>query len=292
MGSMRPAEFERRRERSTIVDNVYILLYVDNVNSNHWSAESMYRDFTRYLLAAVVLTLLVVVALVTLNLLDIPAGDLVDWVVGIVSVWWLLLVTTVPWNVHFAARAAVREAAVSSERGIKVDAAKQARIAAVGRQALGVALALHVLTAGGLYMVAAAGWSPVGYAGAALAAALTFVRPGARACAYLAEQVRTFRKEVTHPREDVVELRRRVDTLEATLDLKADTSWASTTQERVQTLVDDLAELVSDVTRLRVGNREEHARLEQEYRAALATVTEDRRFVEHLREIVRFVRTA
>ena len=94
------------------------------------------------------------------------------------------------------------------------------------------------------------------------------------------------------PREDVVELRRRVDTLEATLDLKADTSWASTTQERVQTLVDALAELVSDVTRLRVGNREEHARLEQEYRAALATVTEDRRFVEHLREIVRFVRTA
>lgn len=289
---MRPAEFERRRGRSIVVDNVYIIFYVDIVNSNHWPAESMYRDFARYLMAAVVLTLLVVVVLVTLNLLDIPAGDLVDWVVGIVSVWWLLLVTTVPWNVHFAARAAVREAAVSLERGIEVDAAQQARIAAVGRQALGVALALHVLTAGGLYAIAAAGWSPVGYAGAALAAALTFVRPGARAYAHLAEQVRTFRKEVSHPREDVVELRRRVDALEGTLDLKEDTSWASTTQERVQTLVDDLAELVSDVKRLRVANTEAHTRLEREYRAALATVTEDRRFVEHLREIVRFVRTA
>ena len=252
----------------------------------------MYADLLRYLKAAFLLTLLVLAVLITLRLLDLPSGALVDWVVGVVSVWWLLLVTTVPWNVHFEATQALREAAASDERGIEVDPGQRERIRVLARRALLVALALHALTAAGLYVVAAMGWSPVGYVGALLALGLTFVRPAARAYAYLTAYLRAFRKEVHHPREDVVELRERLRMLEAMLDPKADASWATRVRTRLKDVTTAHERLASAFERLAEANASEHTRLEHEYRSALATVTEDRRFVEHLREIVRFVRRA
>ncbi|OZC04375.1 hypothetical protein [Rubricoccus marinus] len=251
----------------------------------------MTLSFGRYLRAVAFVTLLGLAVLAALHLLGIPRGDLLDWGVGLVSVWWLLLVTTVPWNVRFDAQAAIRDAEESQSLGIAVDASRLSDVRRLSRLSLAVALVLHVSSAAALYAVAAAGWSAVGYPASAVAVALTFVRPGARAYAYLAERLYTFRKEVHHPREDVVELRQRLVSLESMLDLTEE-SWASTLVDRLRDVTVKHNRLSERVGVLSTTNADEHSRLEKEYRSALATVTEDRQFVEHLREIVRFVRRA
>lgn len=252
----------------------------------------MYTELLRFLKAALLLTFLALAALATLHLLGIPRGDLVDWIVGVLSVWWLLLVTTVPWNIHFEASAALQDAATAEERGIEVKAEQLSHIRTLARRALHAAIVLHLLTAAGLYAVARLGWSEVGYTAAVVALGLTFLRPAARAYAYLAEQLRTFRKEVHYPREDVVELRSRLRDLEQMLDLGSKDAWAHQISARLKEVGTAHLKLDSLFQRANAHNTAEHARLEQEYRTALATVTEDRQFVEHLREIVRFVRSA
>ena len=246
----------------------------------------------RFLSAATVVTLLGLAVLATLRLLDIPSGDLVDWAVALGSVWWLLLITTVPWNVRFDALAALREADVSARRGVDVDAGDVAQIRQVASRALGAALALHIVTAAGLLWVAQAGWTPVGYPGAAIALGLTFLRPSARVYEYLTERLRSFRNEVRHPREDVAELRERFAKLEAMLDLSSEEAWASHLRDRLRDVSVQHHRLAAEVAAFQGMNDHEHRQLEQEYRSALAAVTEDRQFVEHLREIVRFVRRA
>ena len=248
--------------------------------------------FSRFIVAAFVLTVLALAVLVTLHLTGAPAGAFVDWVVGIAGLWWLLLITTVPWSLYFDARAAQADAAESRQRGIAVDPGRLHGVDQLARRALTGALALHLATAAALYAVAAWGLSPVGYAGAGLALALSVARPAARGYRYLAAQVSAFRRDVHFPREDVNRLRERFERLESMLSLKREDAWAVQVQRRIAEAEADLSKLIQRYQSLSASNAADHARLEQEYRAALATVTEDRRFVEHLREIVRFVRRA
>lgn len=53
--------------------------------------------------------------------LHIPAGSFLDWVVGIASFAWLLVIVTVPWNIYFEAKEAYSDANLSAERGIRID---------------------------------------------------------------------------------------------------------------------------------------------------------------------------
>ena len=56
-----------------------------------------------------------------LQWLHVSAGHLLDWIVGVGSFWWLLVVVTVPWNVHFDARQVLADAAQSVDKGITID---------------------------------------------------------------------------------------------------------------------------------------------------------------------------
>ena len=56
-----------------------------------------------------------------LQWLHIPAGSFLDWVIAVAIFEWLLVIVTVPWNIHFEAKAVLDEAAVSAQKGIKVD---------------------------------------------------------------------------------------------------------------------------------------------------------------------------
>ena len=61
---------------------------------------------------------IVVVTLLAFSVLQwfhIPAGNFLDWVIGGASFWWLLVIVTVPWNVHFKAK----ETLFDAEQSIK-----------------------------------------------------------------------------------------------------------------------------------------------------------------------------
>ncbi|MEC4895262.1 MAG: hypothetical protein SAL07_06555 [Oscillatoria sp. PMC 1051.18] len=234
-----------------------------------------------------------------LQWLHIPAGSLVDWLIGIASFWWLLVIVTVPWNVYFDAREVLAEAAVSEEKNIPVDQKKINYVKIVSRWSLVVAIALHLISAIALYWLAAVGISAVGYASSAATVLLTALRPTIRGYQYLAMRLHMIRQEVKYPREDIFELRQRFHTLEETikriqeqLDPEEPYSWVATIQRNWSETRKELHQLRANVEQIEAKNEVEHRNLSRENQNAIAQLTEDSQFLNHARELVRFFKEA
>jgi len=52
------------------------------------------------------------------RIVSVPLSTVLTAAAVVLSLTWLVVLTTVPWNLHFAARRAAQEMAVSRERGI------------------------------------------------------------------------------------------------------------------------------------------------------------------------------
>ena len=90
---------------------------------------------------------LALIAFFILQWLNIPAGNFIDWVIGVASFWWLLAVVTIPWNVYFEAEETKAEAVISRQKDIPVDNKQLAYVGKIARWALIVAIALHIISA-------------------------------------------------------------------------------------------------------------------------------------------------
>lgn len=234
-----------------------------------------------------------------LQWLQVPVGRLIDWIIGGASFWWLLVVVTVPWNVHFQAKAVLMDGEVSRDKNITVDPQQLAYAKLLARRSLLIALVLHVSSAIGLYGLAAWGISAVGYIGSAAAFLLTGVRPAIGAYQYFSVRLAQIQHEFRYPREDIYELRGWVLTLEDQLRSLEDrlnpenaASWVASQQRAWDNTRQELARLVALHDELRATNQVEHDRLGREARQAIAQLTTDGQFLDHVREIIRFFKTA
>ncbi|HEY1016157.1 MAG TPA: hypothetical protein VGE07_25840 [Herpetosiphonaceae bacterium] len=257
------------------------------------------RSFGRYVFTAIGFTILLLLIFALLRWLSVPAGSLLDWVIGIATFWWLLVVVTVPWNIHFQARSVLDDAAISAGQGLGVPAEQRAYVRQVMRRSLAGALALHLLSAGGLYALAASGISPIGYLGAAAALALTGLRPAWRSYEYFVERLGAIRATIRHPREDVLELRGTVsdmkfllERLEGELDLERPDSWATRMEAEVKAQAGRLERLRSALEELRSSNQADHQRLAREAEHAIAQISTDGQVIDHVRELIRFFKSA
>ncbi len=240
---------------------------------------------------------LVLVVLVTfglLNWLHIPTGNFLDWIVGTASFWWLIAIVTVPWNVYFTARFVLDNAQESQSKGIVVKAEQQQYVAGVARRALQIAIALHLLSALGLYWLAASGISAIGYISSGAALLFTGLRPAIAFYQYLVLRLRSLNESFKYPREDMLELRGKV--LEIQGELKVLTDVLDDHQKEHQRLIEalrqDLTRLATSHEDLKAVNQAAHDRLAREAQTALAQISEDAQFLNHAREIIRFFKTA
>lgn len=256
----------------------------------------MYFKFITFSFGLVILTLLI---FGILQWSHVPAGNFLDWIVGMATFWWLLVIVTVPWNVHFDAKEVLAEAAQSAEKGIAVDAKQLNYARSIAQRSFWVAIALHIFSAASLYALAATGISAVGYIGAGAALLLTILRPSVRAYEYLARRLRAIQQEFQYPRADVMELRDRFNSLEITVkqleqkfNLENPNSWATLQQQQREAIRQDLTRLNVGLEELRVINQSEHERLSRESKQAIAQLTADGQFLEHVREIIRFFKSA
>ena len=156
--------------------------------------------------------ILVLLVFGILQWLHVSVGSFLDWVIAVAIFEWLLAIVTVPWNIHFEAKTVVDEAAVSKQKGMQVDDKQVEYAKVVAKRSLIVAIALHLLSAAGLYALAATGISIIGYISSGAALLLTVLRPAVRIYEYLATRLAMIRQELTYPREDVWELRNRFTT--------------------------------------------------------------------------------
>ncbi len=234
------------------------------------------------------------VAFFILQWLQIPVGNLVDWLIGIASFWWLLAVVTIPWNIYFEAVETQDEARISRKKNIPVDTQQLSYVAKVARWSLVGAIALHILSALGLYCLAAWGISAVGYVSAFAVLLLTVLRPAIRGYQFLAFKLSNIRQQIQYPREDIVELRMRVSTLESTAKALEKTLEAATAKqtEEATSIRQNVATLRAKLEELAAVNQTEHQRLAREATGAIAQLSEDSQVLNHVREIIRFWKEA
>jgi len=234
-----------------------------------------------------------------LQWLHVPAGSFIDWVIAIAIFEWLLLIVTVPWNVHFEAKEVLAQAAESTKRNIAVDHEQLKYVNVLVSRSLFVAIALHLGSAIVLYALAATGISAVGYLSSGAALLLTVMRPAIRGYQYLAQRLITIRSQFLYPREDIVELRSRFANLESTVKDLANqfssnnpNSWVAVQEREQQATTRELTNLSASLQSLRSTNQAEHTKLARDAESAIAQLTDDGQFLNHVREIIRFYKEA
>ncbi|MEO1432750.1 MAG: hypothetical protein AAFV71_27525 [Cyanobacteria bacterium J06633_8] len=230
---------------------------------------------------------------------NVPAGNFLDWVIGGASFWWLLVIVTVPWNVHFKAKETLFDAEQSIQKEIPVDDKQLNYVKVLVKRSLIIAISLHIISTIGLYTLAATGISAVGYISSGAALLLTGLRPAISAYEYLYARLTTIGKELKYPREDIVTLRNRFSTIEEKVhlieqqlnpdntDSLAAKLEANTNETRKQ-----LATIKATIEELRATNKIEHEGLSKESKQAIAQLSTDGQFLEHVREIIRFFKAA
>ncbi len=257
----------------------------------------MYLNFFISSVVGIVVTFLV--AFGVLQWFHIPAGNFLDWIIGGASFWWLLVIVTVPWNVHFQAKEVLAEAAESIAKNIPVDEKQVNYVKVLAKRSLWLAIALHLVSAGALYILAATGISAVGYISSGAALLLTLLRPAISAYEYLYARLTMIRQAFTYPREDILELRNRfaeieqkVQSLEDQLNPEQPYSLAANSHRFSEETRRELARIIASLEELRATNQTEHERLSREARNAIAQLSTDGQFLDHVREIIRFFKSA
>lgn len=257
----------------------------------------MYINF--FISSILGIVLVVLLAFGILQWFHVPAGNILDWVIGGASFWWLLVIVTVPWNVHFQAKQVLAEAAQSQENNIAVDEKQVKYVQILAKRSLWVAISLHIFSAIGLYILAYMGISAVGYISSGAALLLTLLRPAISAYEYLYARLRMIRQNFTYPREDILELRNRfleieqkVKYLEDQLNLEQPYSLAANHQRFSEETRRELSRIVANLEELRATNQGEHEKLSREARNAISQLSTDGQFLDHVREIIRFFKSA
>jgi hypothetical protein len=154
---------------------------------------------------------------------------------GVLSLLWLLLLLTVPWNLYFRAHAVLGEIAVSREKGLVIGQARDTEATRIARVMLRAAVAGHLVTAGLVVAVTAATGRATGYWFAGFFLLSTFFRPAGAYFTALRGRLTTLLKDVTFPRDDVVELHndvRRVQSGTKVLEGKAEEQYHSLAELR------------------------------------------------------------
>ena len=152
------------------------------------------------------------------RVVSVPLTTLLTAGAVVIALSWLVVLTTVPWNLYFAARRTAQQIAVSRERGITVQPGYDQEAARISRQMLRFALAAHLGTALAAAVIAVLSGNKAGYYIAGISLLSTVFRPAAAYFGHLRERIRVLTRESTHPRDDVATLLYKADMMEQSAD--------------------------------------------------------------------------
>jgi hypothetical protein len=124
------------------------------------------------------------------RVVSVPLTTLLTAGAVVIALSWLVVLTTVPWNLYFAARRTAQEIDVSRERGIAVRPAYDQEAARISRQMLRFALGGHLGTAVAAAAIALLSGEAAGYYIAGIALLSTAFRPAAAYFGHLRERIK------------------------------------------------------------------------------------------------------
>ena len=245
------------------------------------------------------------------HIVSVPVTTLLTVGAVIIALSWLIVLTTVPWNLYFAARRAAQEMAVSRERGIAVRPQYDEEAGRISRRMLWFALGAHLGTALAAAAIAFFSGNKVGYYIAGISLLSTAFRPAAAYFGHVRERIKVLTRESTHPRDDVATLRDRADMIQQSVHkLRLDLQDAGVDLRRAESaLADGIAHarevLTADLNRLqdmqaadRAAARSRDEDLERKIdqmvrriEATLDGISDHQELLAGLRALVRMVRS-
>lgn len=267
-------------------------------------------DWQKSAFTSGIATVAVILVYGLLKWIGVEAGNFLDWLIGLASIWWFSLMITIPWNLYFRARGITDEMKRSLDRGLAVDTKQRRYVKRLTRIAILVALSLHFWSGIGLFAISYFGISPVGYVSGCAALLLTGLRPSINLYHYLNKKLSTIGREIHIPRDDAIALREEVAQMQhevsylvQRLDLTRHGSWASQVEDNIheldQTLERRCRELSERIDKLERSleahkrqNQIEHERIEHSAESLTARLAEDTAFLGHARELIRFIKSA
>lgn len=244
-------------------------------------------------------TLLLLLAYGVLRWMEVDPGSIKNWIVGLLVLWWLVLVVRLPWDLYFTTRELMFDTRQSKEKGMNVSESDLAYVERWATLSLILAIALHVITSIGLAFLQYFGVSELGYYASGAALLLMGFRPAGRAYDYLVGRLGNIGHEIMYPRDDVAllkskieDLQSKVKALEDHLNLEEEHSWAATIVSDNTARDARLSELQANVESYQQKNEEEHQLLAKQAEAATEKIAGGAQVVNHVRELVRFFKDA
>lgn len=220
--------------------------------------------------------------------IEVPLTIVLGVGAGIACLLWLRLLMTLPWNLYFRARSVLAEITVSRDKGLVISQARDDEAARIARMTLRVAVAGHAVTALLVLAATLALGGRAGYWVAAFYLLSTFFRPAGAYFAQLRERLGSLLKDVTHPRDDVVELRGKVDAL---------TRGAKVLERRTEEQYRALAELrrITDASGLSAHQRADEtdrriASLAREFESTVDRLASNEEIITGLKAFLRLLR--
>jgi len=218
-----------------------------------------------------------------------PPAVIAGTAAGALCLLWLLALLTLPWNLYFRAHMVLAEISVSRGKGLEIDKARDAEARRIARLMLRAAVAGHVVTAGAVVAATVATGRTVGYWLAGFFLLSTLFRPAGAYFGQLRRRLGTLLKDVTYPRDDVVELRKdvtRVQEQVTVLTEKAEEQYQALAELR--RVVDALG--ASVYARADEADRKITA-LGREFEATVNRLTDNQEIITGLKAFLRLLRS-
>lgn len=176
----------------------------------------MERSFQKWVGQAIAFTVFTAVVFLLLQWFKMDIGDLTLWVSGIAIYWVLSGITILPWNIYLAAMDTIQEMRETEEKGGQVNE-RDHEYALMAKKRSGIcAVALHLFTAVVFFGLAVfTDLGTICYIASAAALSLTFLRPFIRNVEHTVARLGNIRHKVKFPRDDVYEIKRRLQMIES-----------------------------------------------------------------------------
>ena len=174
----------------------------------------MRNSFMKWMSQAIIFTFFTACVFFAMKWLEINVGTAVVWISGIVIYWILSAITILPWNLFFKADDVLEDMRKTEEKDKDIDA-KDKEYAIKMKKISGIAaIAIHLVTASVFFIIAILNSNNLYYIASVAALCLTVLRPFIRSIQHALGRLSTIHHNAKFPRDDVFELKRRIDQLE------------------------------------------------------------------------------
>jgi hypothetical protein len=211
----------------------------------------------------------------------VPAQTLLTWGAGGAALLWLVLLVTLPWNLHLRAREVLAEMKRSRAAGIAVTDEQLAFVEKVKRWTLITSLGVHVLSAGVALAVAVFADQTLGYPFAGFYLLSCLVRPATAAVQQVRRRLHAIAEDTRYPRDDVMKLRNQVDRSAADI-------------ERIDEIIKEMQKqheaLATASEKQRIDLEGKITALTRKFEESLDRLTDNRELIGGIKAFLRMVR--